>query len=168
MTPGTDSNIQKLLAQMVADTSDPGTIPASLIRLHRNISCHEIADDMVSLHSDVVLSNGELISNTGHYCGDLHFTNPYDSARLQLITPIYYFEGENDPATPMIQARYYYDNQLHTKRIFVTVHGGGHNALALNLRDCSSQIWKAITQGTNELRLALSGCKLSTTLVASE
>lgn len=156
------------LAYAVSDPSLKKDAPANILRLHRNVFCREIADDISELKSGVLLSDGEFIFRSGNYCGDIRLSSPFDSAQLQLSTPIYYFNGERDPATPMTQARYHFEHQTLAKRYFVTVRGGGHNPLTANLGDCGKEVWKSILVGGNELQGALSACELSTVVEVQE
>jgi hypothetical protein len=88
---------------------------------------------------------------------------PFDARNWKTSAPVYYFEGDRDPATPMNQALYNYKAQTKAEfRKFVVVHGGGHPALTYNLSDCRPGILAEIANGGRELEAALAKCSLQT------
>lgn len=79
-------------------------------------------------------------------------------------TPIVYFQGTRDPATPLSGARYHFESQTKALRYFVTVQNVAHPVLtmALRFKVCSVPIWKAIDklqQDPKQLEAALKICK---------
>jgi pimeloyl-ACP methyl ester carboxylesterase len=114
------------------------------LRVFRENTCREIAPDMRDLQFDFELVKGRLIPRDTKFCDGIEPTALFDSARVQLESPIYYFSGLLDPATPPDQARYHFAHQARSARTLVTVPRGAHLALTLNLMDCSERIWNAI------------------------
>ena len=103
----------------------------------------------------------------GNECSDIPFTNPFDIKDWPFHGTIYYFSGENDPATPPSMAQYHFDSQSFAKRFLVHVKEGGHNPLKVNLSDCKSKIWAEILQNGNHIERALQGCQLETSLTTA-
>lgn len=129
-------------------------------RLFKIIACHEIASEVTSFHfnSDFTLQKGELKAVPGHLCDGIKMDKPFNAADWKTSAPIYYFEGERDPATPMAQALHNYRSQTDSRRTFVIVKGGGHPALLFNLSDCKIAIFNEIAQGGEHLSDTLSKC----------
>jgi len=166
LAPGVNfgSGFEQLLALSVYGASSIKKIPSSQIRVHRQIACREITDSMAGYQSDFTLVRGELVPLPLDYCSDIKLTRPYDSARTRVSVPIFYFAGENDPATPVGQAKYHFENQTAARRFFVKVPRGGHDALGANLSDCIDWIWRGIIDDGASLSAALAKCKLRPTL----
>lgn len=135
-------------------------------RVHRWITCHEIASDMRDLQFDFDLKDGRLTRNQRRLCGELSLTTPFDSARWPSPAPLYYFSGGLDPATPPWQADYHFAHQKGP-RTLIRVSRGGHAALSGSLMDCQQPLWQAMAQG-QDLRPALSGCAMTTELRTTE
>lgn len=112
-------------------------------RLHDVVACHEITETNFRAFK---LENGELV-RTEAYCTSDAVDLPYFAEEWPVTAPIYYFNGTNDPNTPMWQAQAHYEAQTSTERHFVAISGGGHNPLIFNLDDCKSDIWAAIDAG---------------------
>lgn len=105
------------------------------------IACREFAADFLSRP---LLVNGHF-STDGNLCNDFELDAKFDSANYQLEVPIIYFQGSNDAATSMKQARYHYQFQTHApKKSFVTVGEAGHNSFQLSLSSCKESLWNAI------------------------
>lgn len=79
-------------------------------------------------------------------CQGFSLVNRYDSKRFQIKgIPIYYFQGDSDPLTPVIGAYYHRDNQtMASSKHFFLVPEAGHNAFATELRPCNEKLWAAI------------------------
>lgn len=127
------------------------------LRVFREITCREIAPDMRDLQFDFELVGGEFIPRHTDFCKGIKPGPLFDSAKISLRTPIYYFSGLLDPATPPDQARYHFEHQASAERALITVPNGGHLALSLNLGDCSPALWGAIADHS-PLPPALASC----------
>jgi pimeloyl-ACP methyl ester carboxylesterase len=132
------------------------------MRLHKNITCHELVPDMRDVVYDFDLKNGELVDSGLRLCDGVSLDRPFDSANYQISAPIYYFSGLEDPATPPFQARYHFENQKTVgQRTLVTIKDGGHQAFSNTLGDCTTPIWRAIASGnSDEFDSALQTCTL--------
>jgi proline iminopeptidase len=119
-------------------------IDAFGMRLHEVVACHEITETNFRA---MKLENGELV-RTEAYCTSDPVDLPYVAGEWPVTAPIYYFNGTNDPNTPMWQAQVHYEAQTTAERHFVAISGGGHNPLIFNLDDCKPDIWAAIDAGT--------------------
>lgn len=132
--------------------------PAERARMHRWITCREIAPDMRDLSFDFHLIDGALVANERRLCDGLALSAPFDASAWQSPSPLYYFSGELDPATPPWQARYHFDHQ-RGPRTLVQVARGAHAALSISLMDCQNRIWESIAAG-RDLEPALAGCRM--------
>lgn len=135
---------------------------AERARLHRWVTCREIAGDMRDLQFDFDLKAGHLVRSQRRLCDGLTMSTPFDSARWQSPAPLYYFSGGLDPATPPFQADYHFAHQ-RGPRTLVRVARGGHAALSGALMDCQKQIWNSLATG-QDLEPALAACSMATTL----
>jgi pimeloyl-ACP methyl ester carboxylesterase len=131
---------------------------ADRLRVFREVTCREIANDMRDLQFDYDLVGGELLPRETNFCQGIAFERPFDSAASSLRSPIYYFSGAGDPATPPVQARYHFAHQTRAARIMVTLPAGGHLPLSLNMADCSREIWLAIAAGRELSAGSFSSC----------
>ncbi|MFZ4402508.1 MAG: hypothetical protein ACOYOK_00260 [Pseudobdellovibrionaceae bacterium] len=132
-----------------------------LSQVFQSISC----SDLVENAGDVDFKNANMIPYipANNVCKHTKL-NKYDSAKFQISAPIVYFNGSNDPATPIAQAKYHFLNQKSKTKTFVEVVNGGHSALTVNLSDCYSLIMNSLILNTVPLRSAISTCKLTTNL----
>jgi pimeloyl-ACP methyl ester carboxylesterase len=161
LEPGMNPVFTAMVVQMVKDTVNSQRVTdPSAIRQHREISCREVTDQQGGTESDVHLKGGRFLPNDPIYCGETRLDRPFDAARYPLRSPIYYFSGEHDPITPLNLARHHWENQKAARRAFVTVRGGGHNALSVNLEDCAEAIWNTIVSDPSALKQTLAGCYL--------
>lgn len=137
--------------------------PQDMIEVYKRIGCKEIIPNW---EMDTYLENGRLIrrKNSNDICEDFKLDKPFDSAQFKIKAKIYYFNGTNDPATPIWQAQYHSQSQSFAERIVVTVPGGGHNALSFNLRDCNKRLWNRILNQKTDLKPALRLCSLNPTI----
>ena len=112
------------------------------------------------------LQKGELVGVTlgPSACGPYPVTRLYDSREWQIPVPIYYIQGEQDPATPLAGALYHYENQIQAKKTFIKVPEGGHNPLSYGLDDCYESLLKAILL-QSDLGEALGRCQIKPVLV---
>lgn len=130
------------------------------LRVFREVTCREIAPDMRDLQFDFGFAQGRLVPRAPGFCAGIEPGPLFDAARHPLRSPIYYFSGALDPATPPFQARYHFERQAGAPRTLVTLPKGGHLALSLNLGDCSQGVWDAIN-AHKPLAPALSSCSAS-------
>ena len=79
-------------------------------------------------------------------CAGIQFSHPYDSAAYQVSAPIYYFQGDVDPSTPLALAQYHADHQSHSAaKRFTLVKDGGHDIMGDGyLEACMNGVWSAI------------------------
>jgi pimeloyl-ACP methyl ester carboxylesterase len=88
----------------------------------------------------------------------------YDSKYWQINSPIYYIEGENDPNTPMAQAKYHFFNQNNPNKYFISVPRAGHGVLT-SINECKDFFWKSVySEGVN-LENALKNCSVGPKLL---
>ena len=127
------------------------------LRVFREVTCREIANDMRDLQFDYELIGGTFIPRNTDFCKGISFENAFDSSAHSIRTPIYYFSGALDPATPPAQARYHFSHQRKAPRTFVALSTGGHLPLSLSMGDCNTGVWKAIAKG-EDLQPALQNC----------
>ncbi|SMF58092.1 alpha/beta fold hydrolase [Pseudobacteriovorax antillogorgiicola] len=95
------------------------------------------------------LEDGVTLEQAVGRCNSMDLSNPFDSSNFVMIDiPTYYVQGENDPNTPQEGARYHFENQVElSQKYFINVEGAGHNPLAIQLDDCSDQVWENIFSG---------------------
>lgn len=109
----------------------------------RMIGCGELWGDWYFGRS---LENGRLVRVGKNVCEGIDYKNPYDSSKFLIpaAVPVYYFQGSNDPATPLNTALYHFAVQGKTNRQFFTVNGAAHSPLTSSLRSCADEIWSSI------------------------
>lgn len=141
-------------------------------RLYKEIACREFVPDVRDVKYDFVWENGDLgIANT-NLCEGKKFDREYDSMMYQVPVPIYYFVGNEDPITPTAQWKAHFEGQRGPK-LLISVKGGSHSALSVNLTDCKSEIWQSILdhpeiEGSEaRLRATASKCALPTEISKS-
>jgi hypothetical protein len=135
------------------------TLPEE-IALYKGITCREISDTVPKSNLDVVFKNGKLIRNSseeGTMCLDLKLNNPFDSAKFQFNSKVYYFIGEDDVATPKWQGEYHFQNHRGSAVKIVTL-GGGHNSLTADQEGCAPDVMNSIADGGSNLAQILSSC----------
>ncbi len=108
--------------------------------LHMKIFCRELTSEY--LISDIALKQGYLIEvgEVISLCGDLRPEELYESSNWQIPVPIFYIQGERDPATSLDQALHHFNGQLQLEKHFLLVPRGGHNPLTHGLEDCADAI----------------------------
>ena len=130
---------QPMLNSMFAKLKDP-QFPNLFFRM---IGCGELWGDWYFGRS---LEGGRLVRTGKNVCEGIEYKKPYDSAKFLIpeAVPIYYFQGANDPATPLNTALYHFAVQTKTSRQFFTVTGAAHAPLTSSLRTCADDIWTSI------------------------
>ena len=163
VVPEAPVELKDALKSMVKSAATPEAKPAAE-HMFKIIACHEIAGEVTSFHfnADFTLKNGKLSAVPGHLCDGIALDRPFDAADWQTTAPLYYFEGDRDPSTPQAQALYNYDSQKLAKKKFVSVEGGSHVAMTMNLADCRPAILSEIADGGDKLEDALKTCVLGT------
>ena len=143
----TDAGKQKwarsVIDQLVHSNDDINESDAAST-FYAYIACREVFEDLV----ETTLVGGHMVRGSENYCLDagLTFTaEKFDSAAWQVKAPIYYFVGENDPATPSALAKYHFDHQTSAaSKELIFIGKGGHNPLELSLPDCMVDVWGAL------------------------
>lgn len=149
--------LRNRIARGIAEPSPAKT------KLYRQIACREFVPDVRDVKFDFDLVGGELVATDKNLCSGLQLDRPFDSERYQISSPIYYFSGALDPATPLPQAQWHFDSQQGEAKTWVIVEKGGHQALSANLSDCSNDIWRAIGENdSKKMREVLKTCALKT------
>ena len=98
------------------------------------------------------LDVGTTLEQVPGTCAGIARDRTFDVADMQFVNvPTYYFEGVDDPNTPIHQAIYNYDQQKNNldKSFFVAVERAGHNPFSIQLKDCHAKIWGDIFLGRN-------------------
>ncbi len=158
LSPSVDEDSRSVLdAQMARSKTLPS---AEKTRLYLQIICRELVPDIRDVKYDFDFQNGDIVAIKDRLCKGIPLSRPYDSAKYQITAPIYYFVGDQDPATPLSQALYHIEKQQGSK--FITrVSTGGHQVLSFNLMDCANELWQAIDEGSEDrFKLALQQCSL--------
>lgn len=119
------------------------------------ITCQELSSSLYSGNPPVTIENGKVKMvgfQSPNLCVGHSFKHRYDSANYQIATPIIYFQGSTDTATPLAGAKYHFNAQSRARiKYFVEVKLGGHNPLTENLRPCCQRIWDQIALGNFEI-----------------
>jgi len=135
---------------------NPSLKDAAAERLYRLIACQEISPGN---NDDLKLIDGKLEAAKPDLCGDLHFgKDKYDSKNFQIQEPIFYFNGERDPATPITQMQYHYESQHLGRKTKVIIPNAGHAPISFSLAACMPDIWKSIPNGSEEIRKLAAPC----------
>lgn len=142
LAPGATEEQQQAIRDLVLSLGE-SSVDEFGQRLHDIVACHEITETNFRAFA---LEGGELV-RTEAYCTEDAVDRPYFAGDWQVSMPIYYFNGTNDPNTPMWQAEAHFDAQTGAPRTLVAVAAGGHNPLVLNLNDCKPDMWAAIAAG---------------------
>lgn len=100
------------------------------------------------LPSDYDFEAGFLVyhANSLNKCSGFKLNNPYDPSSYNIRTPIWYFQGTEDPNTPLEGALYHFNSQKFSNRIFIKFIGAGHAATVASPQ-CSKQLWEFILKG---------------------
>jgi len=118
--------------------------PTAVSLLFETLFCRELAGKW-SVGWDLV--GGNLVLSGQDFCPliKVPFT-PYDAADWPVATPIYYFQGPNDPTIAMSNALHHFNVETRSRRNFVVVGGASHAPLAVSLQalGCSNAVWDAI------------------------
>lgn len=155
-----DSEEQKaLIAFLTQDSAGPSLgVSDYSERLFKKVDCHEFSPN----DGGVYFENGKLIADEDPCVND-PFDRPYDSAKFEITSPIYYLAGTADPAAPYAGARHHFEHQNSAQRNFMTLKGGGHTMLGWIFQDCKNELWNAIYNQKN-LDGVLKSCKVNVTL----
>lgn len=158
-----DKEAQEKVRQLINRSSSRATIdaPGSDI-FYSVVACREV---FLDLREFLTLQGGKFRYGSENRCQTYRdkvglSLNAYDSANWPVTkTNLYYFNGEDDPATPMEFAQYHYDSQKSVKqKTFVTVLGAGHNPLHLSMDDCLSILLKGMMSG-QDIKPLMNSCQ---------
>jgi pimeloyl-ACP methyl ester carboxylesterase len=129
--------------------------------LYETLLCAEFS---LTDNTDLTLVQGELVGKQNpDICKNRPLKAPFDAKDFTMNAPIFYFQGDNDPATTLENAQYHRLSQQQLPQQFITVADGAHFPLAL-LYDCKEQLWKEILLAGDKLGPVLKGCKAATTI----
>jgi pimeloyl-ACP methyl ester carboxylesterase len=136
----TDSAEQKALIEFLTQDGTPSLGQSDYSeRLFARVDCHEFSPN----DGSVDFVEGKLIP-TEDPCVDDPYDRPYDSAKFEITSPIYYLAGTADPAAPYAGARHHFEHQNSAQRNFMTLKGGGHTMIGYIFQDCKDELWNAI------------------------
>jgi proline iminopeptidase len=147
--------IDSLLGNPSMDTSVPGMKP-----FYFYVACQEIWPDV----SGWSLQDGQLVvaEDASNPCAKLGLSltgNAFDAKQWPIKAPIYYLQGQADPATPVALARYHFTSEPTSKdRKLILVGGGGHNDFEYSLTSCYQPVWRAMAAGTG-VEAAVQSCQ---------
>jgi pimeloyl-ACP methyl ester carboxylesterase len=121
-------------------------------KLWANIWCGELhnegdqwANSFVG--SDITVERS--IGEDSKRCRGVKLNHPFDSASLKIREPIIYFQGANDPATSLEQARHHFESNNSTAtKVFYLFPEMGHPPFGVIqiLKQCGHKIWRAINE----------------------
>jgi pimeloyl-ACP methyl ester carboxylesterase len=131
-----------------------GSVDQGYLDIFLQVDCVELYD---SFQGASVLKDGKLVTAGPNLCAGRNFS-PYDSGKYYISTPIYYFQGEVDPAAPLSQALYHFRNHGAASRTFVQLAGIGHFPLQKAISGCKQKIWSSISSGDGKLLETLRQC----------
>lgn len=84
--------------------------------------------------------------------------HPYNSKNFQIFNiPIYYFQGDLDPATPEASAFEHFQAQLNAPKLFVEIKGLAHLSL-IGLKKCENGLWESLLAGPASTASLLNRC----------
>lgn len=139
-------------------------LTASARKAYQELVCREINSTAPEHVSSFRMLNLGLKPRAGNVCEVSEVAHPYDSAIWQLErTPIAYFIGLRDPATPATHAHYHSANQRATARILLEVTEAGHNPLSVTLADCAEDLFRSYMKSSNSVQqVRLNKCSQKT------
>lgn len=159
-----DANLQAWAKIVLTSTKNPSLKDAAAERLYRLIACKEIAPGN---NDDLKIIDGKIFAANPDLCGELRFgPNRFDAKNIQLKTPIFYFNGARDPATPLAQMQYHYDSQQNTRKTKIIIPNAGHGPIGFSLSACMPQAWGVIdgSKPITSLRDLLAPCVADVTV----
>lgn len=128
-------------------------IPASARLAYQELVCREINSTAPDHSHSFKLVDLALKPRAGNVCSGIALERPYDSAQWPIArTPIAYFVGVRDPATPLSHARYHISKQTRTSRIVLEVPEAGHNPLSVTLADCAQDLFRGYLESSNAVQ----------------
>lgn len=124
------------------------------------IACSELSEQDIDhdvywdKNSRTVIAKKVL--NAADVCASYSFLNPYNPKDFQISSPIYYFQGDEDPATPLNGALNHFTSQrLKENKHFIKVKNSGHSPFYEAYESCSLNIWAEIQQNPGDAMLSL-------------
>ncbi len=151
---------------------NPQSLPPNFVKVHRNISCREFSNEQSAPDEPRLLVKGQLVPGKKTYCSGIAYSNPYDAGNWLVEAPIFYFVGENDPATPVWQAEYHFTKQTKTARFLTIIgEGAGHAPLSATLYfadGCGKKVLESVATADFEtVNSALKTCKTPSKVVST-
>jgi pimeloyl-ACP methyl ester carboxylesterase len=125
--------------------------PQDVIEADLNMELADIVDCReldVYFVDEMKVAKDRLLPAEKNRCPKGSQTDPYDSAKWPIRSPVWYVAGTLDPATMYTDALYHFENQRSSPRTLVTLPGGGHNLLGRSFPDCKEKFWAAVFEGT--------------------
>lgn len=120
-------------------------------RVENLIACREIASpwESRSFHLEAQMLVPRPVDGAPNidFCGGRQVSHPYDASNYQLKSPVYYWQGDIDPQTPIASAQYHFQSQhFSKKKVFLTIKGAGHrpSRFADQLGQCIPQLWERV------------------------
>lgn len=110
---------------------------------YQRLLCTEISS-INNEEAQVSGSTLKMADNFMDFCKYIPLTNSFHSKDWAIKAPLFYFQGEKDPNTPIQMAYEHFLGQTSSIRTFVSVPNAGHNPLEHSLSDCSERIWNDI------------------------
>lgn len=129
--------------------------------IFKSIACQEIIREFYSFSLD---KNLGLHVNVDHgFCDQIKIRDSFDAANYDLAVPVYYLQGELDPATAVWQANYHKTNVKAQKKSFHLFHNASHSVTNNELENCLEKMWDAIDQNKS-INTAVNACVSQTQL----
>lgn len=123
------------------------------------VACTEMSEEDIDFDKtwDLTLNKVVPVQESNiDLCETESFSNPYDSKDYQVSAPIYYIQGDEDPATPLSGAIYHLNNQsVNNNKHLVEVKGAGHSPFYETLQSCQINIWRDIKENSGKPLSAL-------------
>jgi pimeloyl-ACP methyl ester carboxylesterase len=141
------------LVEMSIKNAQP--LGANELRVYNSIACREYFSRGIT---DTTYNKGELTGPIGGSCKDQKRDRPFDSKTWQVKTKTYYVVGASDNFTPVVQARYHFENQANANKEVICVPRGGHVPLKYNMPSCSAHVFSKMSTGADIAPSDLSNC----------
>lgn len=153
---GDEKELLSPLQEAVKDTSLSDFESERHDSFHEIITCNEVSadDDFDSLYD-----GKNFFFKANGTCKGFDHRTPYDSKNYQIQSPIYYTQGELDPATPKTQTLYHFDHQTSAAAKFIIeVPNGEHSPLDADLKACDPAFWQSLARDPKAGAQALQPC----------
>jgi len=85
--------------------------------------------------------------------------NLFDSKQYQVHSPVLYFQGEDDPATPISHSLYHFHNQIAPMgKSFIYRPKGAHGLLYDEFSQCAANFWEKLNTSVDDSLRELEPC----------